>query len=218
MSENWTSDELEGAVRAYVDMRNKEANGVPFRKKEYYANLSKQYGRTEKSYEYRMQNISYVYSLMGRNWVTGLRPAKNVGARVSGELEALINKIEGHSVPLVAEFQSSVNILKQKKNPKRPKGNIKPNTYNSTTTHYKRDPEVVAWVLYKANGVCESCNNFAPFTKEDETVFLEVHHLRQLSDGGSDRITNAIASCPNCHRELHYGKNKKQLLDRKSVV
>ncbi len=58
-----------------------------------------------------------------------------------------------------------------------------------------------------------SCNNFAPFTKEDETVFLEVHHLRQLSDGGSDRITNAIASCPNCHRELHYGKNKKQLLN-----
>ncbi len=212
MSVNWTIEELEGAVRAYVDMRQKETNNELFIKKSYYEKLANQFGRTEKSYEYRMQNISYVYSLMGRTWVEGLKPAKNVGARVSGEIEALINKVEGQSFPLVAEFQSSVDTLKLRKKPKKPTGNKKPKTSSSTNTQFNRDPEVVAWVLYIANGVCESCNNDAPFIKEDETPFLEVHHLRRLADGGSDTITNAVATCPNCHRELHYGKNKNEKL------
>jgi len=182
MSENWTIEELEGAVRAYVDMRQKEVNNVRFTKKSYYTQLSKQYGRTEKSYEYRMQNISYVYSLMGRTWVKGLKPAKNVGARVSGEIETLINKVEGKSFPLVAEFQAEVDSLKQKKKPKKPDGNKKPKTTSSTNTQFQRDPKVVAWVLFTANGVCESCNNDAPFTKVDETSFLEVHHNQRCSN------------------------------------
>jgi 5-methylcytosine-specific restriction enzyme A len=40
----------------------------------------------------------------------------------------------------------------------------------------------------------------------DGTPFLEVHHLRTLADGGSDRVSNAVALCPNCHRQMHYGK------------
>jgi len=39
---------------------------------------------------------------------------------------------------------------------------------------------------------------------------LEIHHLKRLADGGSDKITNTIAVCPDCHRELHYGENKEQ--------
>jgi 5-methylcytosine-specific restriction protein A len=210
-SDNWTIDELEGAVRAYIDMRQKEANNICFTKKLYNTKLSKQYGRTENSYEYRMQHISYVYSLMGRIWIKGLRPAKNVGARVSGEIEALINKIEGQLFPLVAEFQSTVDTLKKKK-PKKPTGTQTPKTTSSMNTQFRRDPEVVAWVLYEANGVCECCNNDAPFTKEDEAPFLEVHHLRRLADNGSDTVTNAVAICPNCHRELHYGKEKNIIL------
>src|SRR5256885_4490227 len=50
----------------------------PFTKKQYYKKLTQDYGRTVKAFEYRMQNISYVLSLMGRDWLTGLRPARNV--------------------------------------------------------------------------------------------------------------------------------------------
>ena len=91
MSEKWTIEELEAAVSAYVEMRKKEAEGKSFTKKSYYVTLAKQFGRTQKAYEYRMQNISYVYSLMGRRWITGLKPARNVGDRVTGEIESLIN-------------------------------------------------------------------------------------------------------------------------------
>jgi len=74
-------------------------------------------------------------------------------------------------------------------------------------TVFLRNPDVVAEVLSRANGDCEECRNPAPFIREkDNTPFLEVHHIEQLANGGKDSVSNAIALCPNCHRELHYGK------------
>lgn len=74
-----------------------------------------------------------------------------------------------------------------------------------TTRVYKRSPYVVAEVLLRANGKCQSCKHDAPFQKEDGTPFLEVHHIEWLSKGGEDSVRNAIALCPNCHRQAHYG-------------
>ncbi|EMV2795338.1 HNH endonuclease [Escherichia coli] len=74
-----------------------------------------------------------------------------------------------------------------------------------TTRVYKRSPYVVAEVLLRANGKCQSCRCDAPFLKEDGTAFLEVHHIEWLSKGGEDSVENAIALCPNCHRQAHYG-------------
>lgn len=34
-----------------------------------------------------------------------------------------------------------------------------------------------------------------------------------LSDGGSDTTNNAVAICPNCHRELHYGRNRLERME-----
>lgn len=71
---------------------------------------------------------------------------------------------------------------------------------------FKRNPDVITEVLLRANGLCERCNINAPFTrKKDNTPYLEVHHKTTLSNGGEDTIENAIAICPNCHRELHFG-------------
>ncbi|MGH8437576.1 MAG: HNH endonuclease [Pseudomonas sp.] len=33
----------------------------------------------------------------------------------------------------------------------------------------------------------------------------EVHHKVRLADGGLDTVENAIAVCPNCHRQAHFG-------------
>ena len=71
---------------------------------------------------------------------------------------------------------------------------------------FKRSPYVVAEVLHRAAGVCGSCLKAGPFTrKKDGAPYLEVHHRKQLAHGGEDTVENAIAVCPNCHRELHYG-------------
>lgn len=212
-NKNWSREELEAAVISYIEMRQKSLDGESFIKKEYYKELSDHYGRTIKSYEYRMQNISYVYSLMGREWLKGLPPAKNVGTRVISEIEEIINKIEDQTLLKIAEFQSTVNNFRKKSFNKVPSGNTKPVKNTNQVTQYVRSPEVVAWVLNESNGVCECCGKEAPFVKEDDTPFLEVHHLKRLADGGSDTISNAIAVCPNCHRELHYGKNRVLLME-----
>ena len=80
-----------------------------------------------------------------------------------------------------------------------------PELIEVTTRVYKRSPYVVAEVLSRANGKCQSCKSDAPFLKVDGTPFLEVHHIEWLSNGGEDSVENAIALCPNCHRQAHYG-------------
>lgn len=78
------------------------------------------------------------------------------------------------------------------------------------TEEFQRALSVKAWVNQNANGICEGCGDAAPFVLDDGTPFLEVHHVRHLADGGSDRITNAVALCPNCHRRAHLANDRKQ--------
>lgn len=71
---------------------------------------------------------------------------------------------------------------------------------------YRRNADVIVAVLIRANGVCERCRKNAPFVRRsDGTPFLEVHHRTPLAEGGEDTIENALALCPNCHREVHHG-------------
>ena len=81
-----------------------------------------------------------------------------------------------------------------------------PKTATVTATVYLRNPDVRATVLLRANGTCEGCTKPAPFFKRsDGTPFLEVHHRIPLAEKGRDTVANAIALCPNCHREAHHG-------------
>ena len=94
MTTNWSDAELEASVRSYLEMKDKELKGIKFTKVDYYRDLSKKFGRSEKSFEYRMQNISFVFSQLGREWLTGLKPAKNVGSHVFGKIDEIIDRIE----------------------------------------------------------------------------------------------------------------------------
>ncbi|WP_431066907.1 HNH endonuclease [Methylotuvimicrobium sp.] len=84
----------------------------------------------------------------------------------------------------------------------------KPDKKTVETTIYIRNPYVVAEVLERAKGACERCKSTAPFKrKSDGSPYLEVHHTVPLSEDGDDTVENAVALCPNCHRELHFGVN-----------
>jgi len=213
MSDGWSREELLASVEAYLDMQLKERTGRSFVKKRYYEDLASRFKRSEKSFEYRLQNISYVMTLLGRSWLKGLKPAKNVGARVAEEIEELIGIVEGKSMARVVGFE--IEMRDQLKQPalSKPSGHSKPNSNTVSITQFVRDASVKAWVLKEANGKCENCSRPAPFEMEDGTKFLEVHHVRQLAEQGSDTISNAVALCPNCHREVHYGKNRLTLVE-----
>ena len=75
-----------------------------------------------------------------------------------------------------------------------------------------RDPDVVVEVLLRAKGICENkkCKKDGPFKRKHKHPalngqwFLEVHHKEQLAKGGDDTVENAVALCPNCHRQVHH--------------
>lgn len=96
---------------------------------------------------------------------------------------------------------------------KRPLGQRAPATTQGMTYRFVRDAAVVAYVLNQANGFCEGCNTRAPFSKANGEPYLEVHHVRTLAKGGTDTVANAVALCPNCHREMHHGVNAASLLE-----
>jgi 5-methylcytosine-specific restriction endonuclease McrA len=82
-----------------------------------------------------------------------------------------------------------------------------PKRIQVTIDVFVRNPDVVAEVLNRASGYCEYCKMPAPFHRRtDKTPYLEVHHKIQLANGGRDVVENAVALCPNCHREAHYGE------------
>jgi len=185
MQNNWTREELKATVIAYIEMRTKRLNGKNFIKKQYYEDLSHRFGRIMKSYEYRMQNISYVYSLMGRDWLKGLRPAKNVGTKVASEIEEIIKEIENKALSEPVSFQVEVDKLVHKQLQGMLRAVLEPKRYNITVTKYDRNPQIVAWVLMNAQGVCECCNKEAPFVKDDgvhyntllTTIYSQVSRL-----------------------------------------
>ena len=71
------------------------------------------------------------------------------------------------------------------------------------TRQYVRDENVAEWIRRNTKGVCELCRNTAPFAKLNGQPFLEIHHIKWLSQGGEDTINNAVGLCPNCHRKMH---------------
>lgn len=77
---------------------------------------------------------------------------------------------------------------------------------NVTTSKFNRSPYVAEYAKRIANGICQDCNEPAPFiNKLTGEPFLEIHHIIPLADGGPDAPENTIAICPNCHRKRHYG-------------
>jgi predicted HNH restriction endonuclease len=211
-STNWSKEELKASVETYLLIQKRLRAGEDFTKKSYYLLLADQFGRSLKSIEYRMQNISYVLSLHGREWIQGLAPAKNVGTNVAAEIESLLAKAEGRAaVPAIA-FEASVETQLKRKEIQPPTGVAVPKRVTSSSSGFERDPEVKAWVLINAQGICESCEQPAPFTSVTGHPFLEVHHVRPLADEGSDKIENAVAICPNCHRAFHHSREKESLI------
>lgn len=80
---------------------------------------------------------------------------------------------------------------------------------------YQRSAKVRAYVLARADGICELCEKPAPFTrKSDGSPYLEPHHINRVSDGGLDHPRHVGGICPACHREIHFGIDGDRLNDK----
>jgi 5-methylcytosine-specific restriction enzyme A len=78
-----------------------------------------------------------------------------------------------------------------------------PSNHQTTSTSYERNAYVAELTRRRANGVCQLCDQPAPFFNKKNEPHLEFHHITWLSRGGEDTVENSVALCPNCHRKMH---------------
>jgi hypothetical protein len=67
----------------------------------------------------------------------------------------------------------------------------------------RRDRDLVASLRELYAGECQICG-WAPRNRYG-TELCEAHHVRWLSRGGDDALTNLVLVCPNRHRVIHRG-------------
>lgn len=109
---------------------------------------------------------------------------------------------------LFAQVEESLAMSQGKRSERLAKAQKNPQKIATTVFVFVRNPDVVAEALIRADGSCEHCRTKAPFLrKSNGRPYLEVHHRIPLAEGGLDTVENAVALCPNCHREAHHGTN-----------
>jgi 5-methylcytosine-specific restriction endonuclease McrA len=80
-----------------------------------------------------------------------------------------------------------------------------PGRYRSSSSgSFVRDQYVKEYAKRRAHGVCQLCDQPAPFVDRNGRPYLEAHHVIWLDEGGDDSIDNVVALCPNCHRKMHH--------------
>lgn len=91
---------------------------------------------------------------------------------------------------------------------------------NGSTNSYKRDAKTGFLALKLANFQCELNKEHKTFISNSTSEnYVEAHHIIPMKyyddfEKSIDNEANIVALCPNCHRQLHYGKfeDKKELL------
>ncbi|MDE5908257.1 MAG: HNH endonuclease [Lachnospiraceae bacterium] len=87
-----------------------------------------------------------------------------------------------------------------------------------TSSTFVRSAEVVKETRRRANGICQLCNQPAPFIDKKGNPYLEVHHIIWLSRGGEDNTGNTAALCPNCHTRMYVLDKPEDVEKLKSVI
>ncbi|WP_017253942.1 HNH endonuclease [Pseudomonas tolaasii] len=213
----WSDQELEASVDGYLKMLKLESLGQPLNKKAEHELLRESAlgARSLASVDYRMRNISAVFETLNHTPIAGYTAASNVGSGIVSRIRRMLEQrgiVEYQdNAPTSDEALLERRAAKLQSKPikTKPEGITTPQQVSTTSTSYVRDPEVRAWVRQQAAGICEGCGLHAPFNLDNGQPFLEVHHVKHLAQKGSDRTSNAVALCPNCHQRCHRSSDRE---------
>jgi 5-methylcytosine-specific restriction enzyme A len=79
----------------------------------------------------------------------------------------------------------------------------RPSVRDAKASFVERNIYVSQYAKIRAQGICDLCEEPAPFNTSKGEPYLETHHIVWLSKGGLDSLDNTVALCPNCHRKMH---------------
>jgi HNH endonuclease len=95
----------------------------------------------------------------------------------------------------------------------------RPRASTATGRVFERSALVVAIARRRADYQCEVPGCQHPvFVCVDGTTYSEIHHIVPLSNGGEDLLSNVACLCPAHHREVHVGKNARDVTEALKVV
>jgi len=134
----------------------------------------------------------------------------NIGSQIFAMKLDLVADGQIISLQQILKRVTKETILDRAKNVKG-----KPATRPVVRDEFIRNPYIVTAVLLRSDGKCEMPDCIRElFVRDDNTTYLEVHHIVPLGEDGDDTFTNAAALCPHCHREIHLGKNRYELRNK----
>lgn len=137
------------------------------------------------------------------DWLSSLRP---LGDSPSRKIRNDTQTREKFDSELAGRIKAARSLSKAERERKMAAEPEFPVRRQVVSTEFHRSELVILTVLDGANGICEKCGEKAPFLRRSNGLpYLEVHHRIPLSKGGKDKVDNAVALCPNCHREAHHG-------------
>ncbi len=96
---DWQEDELNAIVADYFDMLAADLSGKPYVKSRHSQAMMERIGRTHRSVEFKLQNISAVLDELGMPWIPGYKPKRNYQNAIFGAIERHLAK---H--PAILEF------------------------------------------------------------------------------------------------------------------
>ena len=94
----------------------------------------------------------------------------------------------------------------------------KPKQTEVVVKQYHRSKLISSYAKRRANGICQLCGQYAPFSDENGNPYLETHHIVWLSQGGLDSVENTVALCPNCHKKMHVVNDEKDIVYLKNMI
>lgn len=139
--------------------------------------------------------------------LSSLRVPSNVAKKIRALRHTVLQSLESIEEEFDTKVAASRKLSPAQRRERLASAPQKPTKIEVRTTAFRRNPDVAAEVLSRADGFCEGCRLPAPFLRAaDGSPYLELHHVVRLAIGGDDTVENALALCPNCHRKAHYGR------------
>lgn len=151
------------------------------------ARLSMRRGRRHRNTRYREARFNNRVHSKHKGWL-----APSVEARVNQHMQ-MVDKVASILPISAIHVEVAAFDIQKIKNP------------DIEGTGYQQGDQLGFWnvreyVLWRDGHQCQHCHG-----KSKDNV-LEVHHLVQRKDGGSDRPDNLITLCSKCHSDYHKGK------------
>lgn len=215
MPEGWVHDEINAVVEAYFILLDRYQASQPLNKAQVIRILRQGplFGRTGASISRKFENINAILKEHGSPRLPG-HAAHNVQKALRMRVLEYLEYVEERPTADPVELERRVAALRARGPSLRPSGHRAPQRTARQQSAYARNPMVKAWVLQEAKGRCELCMQPGPFQLSDGELFLEVHHVRPLTQDGPDTTDNAVAVCPNCHRRLHLANDAQEQRER----